>query len=123
MVQAAENGNLHDEPVGSRARGRRVWDLLADALVWPRLIEVGAVVSEPRPEVPFAQDEHVVEALGTHAAQERPWGSSWRIRWSTTPTFGSLALEPPLVGLPAVANLPGQRPASRRSSTRDTLAP
>jgi hypothetical protein len=25
------------------------------------------------------------------------------------PTFGSLALEPPIVGLPAVANLPGQR--------------
>ena len=45
-------------------------NLLADALVRPCVVEVGAVAPEDKPEVILAADDHVVEALGAHASQE-----------------------------------------------------
>ena len=70
VVEAAEDGGFLDRPADGRWFGRPARNLLADALVRPCVVEVGAVAPEDRPEVILAADEHVVEALGAHAAQE-----------------------------------------------------
>ena len=45
-------------------------DELADSLVSPGLVEIANVVDENLEQVTLAEDEHVIEALAAHAAQE-----------------------------------------------------
>jgi hypothetical protein len=43
---------------------------LAEALMWPRLIEVGDVLAQHAREVALPKDEQVIEALAAHAFQK-----------------------------------------------------
>ena len=71
MVQAAEDRDRAHRPLADpcgtrRRRGHR----LAEALVRPRVVEVGDILAEHAREVALAEDEQVVQALTAHAAQE-----------------------------------------------------
>ncbi len=68
MVKTAENRNLHDGCADGRWFRRSARDPLTDTLVRARVVEVGAVLAEQRSEVVFAENHHVIEALGAHAA-------------------------------------------------------
>src|SRR5437660_9339546 len=78
MVQAAEDRH---RAYWSRSThlfpGWRLGCCLAEALVRPRPVEVGNVLAEHTGEVALAEDEQVVQALTSHAAQE-PFAGSIR---------------------------------------------
>ena len=73
MVQAAEDRDRADAPTPLRSRRSsrwRGWDLVLPALMGPVLIEVAYVRPQHAPQVPFAQNQDVVEALAPDAAEE-----------------------------------------------------
>ena len=46
------------------------WTPLLNTLMWARLVEVGDILLEYAMEVPFTQDQDVVEAFAPDAAQQ-----------------------------------------------------
>ena len=70
MVKSAQHRDRHDGPVGIGIRRGTVGHVLSDALMRPSAVEVTAIALQDRGERPRAEDDHVIEALGAHAAQE-----------------------------------------------------
>ncbi len=71
MVQAAQD--RHRTYRAGAVPGHVRWrfgERLAESLVWPRAVEVGDVFAQHTGEVPLAEDERVIQAFATHAAQE-----------------------------------------------------
>jgi hypothetical protein len=92
---------------------------LIEALVWGRLVEVPAVLSENREQVPLAEHENVIEALPTHASEKtfadgvRLRGSHWRLEHSRPHALGrSVELQP--IFVVAIANDEAWADAERR---------
>ena len=71
MVEAAEDRGFRDRPADGRWFGRAARNLLADALVRPGVVEIGAVVLEDKAEVILATDEHVVVRMRVHGSMMR----------------------------------------------------
>lgn len=70
MVKSAQHRDRHDGPVGIGIRRGTVGHVLSDALMRPSAVAVTAMALQDRGERPRAEDNHVIEALGAHAAQE-----------------------------------------------------
>jgi len=72
-VEAAQDG---DGPHGGARRRARCAILRANgeplrqALMWPRLVEVVRILPQHAPQVPLAQDQHMVEAFTPHTPEE-----------------------------------------------------
>src|SRR5207302_137696 len=43
---------------------------LPEPLVWPRRVEIGHLFAQDAPQVPFAQEQDVIQAFAPHAAEE-----------------------------------------------------
>ncbi len=70
MMETAEDGERHDLSSPGGSRRRTDGHQLIDALVRARLVEVAAVFDEHREQVLLAENEEVVEALPSHAAEK-----------------------------------------------------
>jgi hypothetical protein len=99
MMQATQYGNgaYRHCAAALRVAWRRGYRLV-EARVRPRRIEVRHVLGEHPVALPLAVDEHVVEALAPHAAQEaladrvRPRSTDWRAQ-HPDPARGGDAVE------------------------------
>ena len=69
MVQAAEYRKRDDWPAVGQGLGR-TWNGLPDPLVGPSVVEVAGVFLERAANMVLTQDQDVIEALSTQAAQE-----------------------------------------------------
>jgi hypothetical protein len=70
VVEAPKDGGFNDASVGVRGPSWSCRDLLGEPLMRSIGVEVARVVGENTFEVTLAEDEEVIEALASHAAQE-----------------------------------------------------
>ena len=71
-MESVQHRVRHDRATRRRVIGQP-WlarDALADPLVWAARVEVGHPLGQDPPEVILAEDQDVVEALATEAAEE-----------------------------------------------------
>jgi hypothetical protein len=70
MVQAADFGNLHDLACLWELDGPDVGGILVEREVRASLVVVREVPSQDVAQVPFAKDEHMIQALASDRADE-----------------------------------------------------
>ena len=70
MMQATDFGNLHDPARPGELDGPDVRCILVEREMGTCLMVVGEIASQDAAEVSLAEDEHVIQALAPHRADE-----------------------------------------------------
>ena len=70
MMQSTDFGNPHDPAQRGRLDGPSVWRILLEREVSSCAVIVGEVAGQDAPQVPFAEDENVIQRLAPDRADE-----------------------------------------------------